>query len=345
MQSMYVSDDGGKPVRFTRTRPELEQRLTDLLSANPNLLADSLSDSVDEPERWFEVKDQFPLLDGCGQTIYVDHLYLDQTGTPVLAEDKLSGNPESKRKVVAQMIDYAAALEATTVDDLKAQIFGSRQSTFDDFLAGQTPDEFWRTVQAKLSAGECRLVFVADEIPVTLKRLIEYLNERLSVQEVVGIELTHFQCGTRVAYVPTVIGRTERAKTQKAAAAAPRDVDEFFRFVASNERPKKVDEDKGGPALLANLQQLRTWAETDASKLHLWVTPAKTNPRLVFSLGKTDVLGVQADGGIYLNVGRLDSAKENHCEQRYRRQGSSCPRAQVRLAASCTRFRKRGFVN
>ncbi|WP_250493794.1 hypothetical protein [Caballeronia sp. GAWG1-1] len=286
---MYVADQGGKPVRFIRTRPEIEQTLTDLLSANPNLLADSLSDSVEESERWFEVKAQFSLPDGRGQAIFVDHLYLDQSGTPILVEDKLSGNPESKRKVVAQMIDYAAALEAVTVENLQSQIHPSRQPEFDEFLAGGRADDFWSTVQAKLSAGECRLVFVADEIPVTLRRLIEYLNERLSVQEVVGIELTHFQCGTRVAYVPTVIGRTERAKTQKAAAAAPRTVDDYFRFVASTGRPKVVDVDKGGPALLASLQRLRMWAEGPDSKVQLSTSSASTNPRLIFSRGKSDL--------------------------------------------------------
>ena len=45
--------------------------------------------------------------------------------------------------------------------------------------ANDTADAFWQKVSANLQNGKLRLLFVADEIPTELQRVVEFLNEQL----------------------------------------------------------------------------------------------------------------------------------------------------------------------
>ncbi len=61
-----------------------------------------------------------------------------------------------------------------------------------------------------------RLVFVADEVPSELRRVIEFLNERMTPTEVIGIEVRQYvgDAGLKTL-VPRVVGQTEQARIQK----------------------------------------------------------------------------------------------------------------------------------
>ena len=77
-------------------------------------------------------------------------------------------------------------------------------------------DEFWKRVQTNLAAGRVRLVFVADELPTELRRIIEFLNQQMSPADVIGIELRNYEGGDGLrALVPRVVGLTEAAKEHK----------------------------------------------------------------------------------------------------------------------------------
>lgn len=54
------------------------------------------------------------------------------------------------------------------------------------------PDEFWGSVDQNLQSGRVRLVFISDEIPAELRRVIEFLNGQMNPAEVLGIEIRQF---------------------------------------------------------------------------------------------------------------------------------------------------------
>jgi hypothetical protein len=59
-------------------------------------------------------------------------------------------------------------------------------------------------------------VFVSDVIPPELRRVIEFLNERMSPTEVVGVEIKQYVGQDDLTtLVPRVVGQTEQARTQK----------------------------------------------------------------------------------------------------------------------------------
>ena len=86
------------------------------------------------------------------------------------------------------MLDYAAnAVVYWPVEDLRAR-FESRCDNADerpDEVLGEflnqtlEIDEFWLQVKTNLQAGRIRMIFLADEIPSELRRVVEFLNEQM----------------------------------------------------------------------------------------------------------------------------------------------------------------------
>jgi hypothetical protein len=309
MTSMYLADDG-KLVRFDRKPYGQEKQLQSLLSQFPELLADGLpGENETERTKWLRIKDEFPLSDGSGSSLSVDHLFIDQQGIPTLVEDKRSANPQNRREVVAQMLDYASIMLTYDVRDIQNQFRADRAATAEsdlaEFLSGRDVDSFWKTVQTNLEAGRIRLVFVADEIPITLRRLIEFLNERLDVEEVVGIEIQRLEFGEREAFVPSVIGRTSRAQRRKSVEAGNvvlRSLDDFFDLVRNRDRYIKgsIGAVDGKRNMLANLKQVRDWGQRHDVEFAVGSSPG-SNPRL--SLRRANgqpLLGIFVDGGVYM---------------------------------------------
>ena len=62
-------------------------------------------------------------------------------------------------------------------------------------------------------------MFVADEIPRELRRIIEFLNEKMSSVEVLGVEIRQYRGEGISALVPRVVGQTESARDLKASPA------------------------------------------------------------------------------------------------------------------------------
>ena len=154
----------------------------------------------------------------------LDHLFLDGDAVPVLVEVKRSSDSRIRREVVGQMLDYAANAVTHWPVEVLQQALEARASAekragadlLQDVAPGVDVDDYWRDVDANLRSGRIRMVFVADELPADLVRIIEFLNEQMTPAEVLGVELRQFTGGGHTAYVPTVVGRTTHAVAQKA---------------------------------------------------------------------------------------------------------------------------------
>jgi hypothetical protein len=72
-------------------------------------------------------------------------------------------------------------------------------------------------VGANLREGHLRLVFVADEIPASLRRLVEFLNEQMPRVEVLALEIRQYRApgSNSGALVPRLVGQTARAQAAK----------------------------------------------------------------------------------------------------------------------------------
>jgi hypothetical protein len=83
-------------------------------------------------------------------------------------------------------------------------------------------------VEANLTLGRVRLVFVADQTSKELRRLVEFLNDRLSDVEVLAVEIRQYLGQGQAVLAPRVVGLTETARVRKAGGQARTNRDEFL---------------------------------------------------------------------------------------------------------------------
>lgn len=156
--------------------------------------------------------------EGGGNYFSLDHLFVDQNGVPTLVEVKRRSDTRNRREIVAQMLDYASnGLAIWTVDDLRCSFEetwtkdGKDPATMlTDFLGeGSDPDGFWQTVEENIRTERIRMVFVADEISLEVRRIVTFLNRQMRSSEMLAIELRQFVGEGVRAFVPDVIVKPE----------------------------------------------------------------------------------------------------------------------------------------
>jgi hypothetical protein len=196
-----------------------------LLSRFPELL---VGDQVNpqNPRRWLLIRREVPISTGeVGASQWsIDHVFLDQDGIPTLVEIKRQSDSRIRREVVGQMLDYAAnCLTYWSVDTLKSGLKRTCDESGQPVEAvlseligmGTDVEEFWQLVKTNLQAKRIRMLFVADFIPLELRRIVEFLNEQMDPAEVLAIELRQFESKNLKVMVPTVYGQTQEAATKR----------------------------------------------------------------------------------------------------------------------------------
>ncbi|MCK1656738.1 hypothetical protein [Bradyrhizobium sp. 151] len=200
-----------------------------LLSRFPELL---VGDQIDpeSPRRWVLVKREQPISTGeLGASLWsIDHVFLDQDGIPTLVEIKRQSDSRLRREVVGQMLDYAAnCITYWSLETLQSgfektcQELGRSSDVALRELLGADGDvsQFWDRVRTNLHAKKIRLLFVADVIPIELRRIVEFLNEQMDPVEVLAIELRQFASKDLKTIVPTVYGQTQATARKRASPA------------------------------------------------------------------------------------------------------------------------------
>jgi hypothetical protein len=196
-----------------------------LLSRFPELL---VGDQVNpqNPRRWLLIRREVPISTGeVGASQWsIDHVFLDQEGVPTLVEIKRQSDSRIRREVVGQMLDYAAnCLTYWSVETLKSGLKRTCdengqpvEAALSELIGIDTSvEEFWQLVKTNLQAKRIRMLFVADVIPLELRRIVEFLNEQMDPAEVLAIELRQFESKDLKVMVPTVYGQTQEAATKR----------------------------------------------------------------------------------------------------------------------------------
>jgi hypothetical protein len=211
-------------VAMTAQPYDTEDVLQALLARFPDLLAGDQY-GTPAPRRWLLISREAAVPsaeDGAGRWS-LDHLFVDQDAVPTLVEVKRSSDTRIRREVVGQMLDYAANAVVYWPIEMIRQAFEHRceRDGLDAELAladvidpAQDAETYWHQVAANLQAGRIRLVFVADEIPRELRRIVEFLNEQMTA-DVIAIEVKQYVGEGVKTLVPQVIGETAAAETRK----------------------------------------------------------------------------------------------------------------------------------
>ena len=212
-----VNPDGG--LEPMEEQPfALEDDLQELLAKYPELL-DGEQMRPDDPRRWILISREMGIAERSEESPRwsLDHLIVDQDAVPTLVEVKRSANTEIRRTIVGQLLEYAAhASETWTADTMRQRFEASCEELGNDpaeHLAKLTQtddadvDAFFQEVATNLAARRMRLLFVADEIPDPLLRIVEFLNQQMPTIEVLAVEIKQYSGTARRTLVPRVLGR------------------------------------------------------------------------------------------------------------------------------------------
>ncbi|MHC1731947.1 MAG: hypothetical protein AB9888_07980 [Bacteroidales bacterium] len=176
------ADNYTKLERIPLTQGEFQEEwLQKLLQNSPQLLPVAEIDSIYAP--LVCIGKEVPTAVG-----YIDNLYISPKGYITIVETKLWRNPQARREVVGQIIDYAKELKRFTYEELDKSVrnyykkyFGKELGLFESMVEQQLLDQddealFVDLVAKNLSNARFLLLIVGDGIRDSVWRMTEFLN-------------------------------------------------------------------------------------------------------------------------------------------------------------------------
>jgi len=224
---IFVRTDKGDLVPIYEQPYESESVFQAMLAQYPDLLLPGDDRTPYSKLLLIKREKGVPIEQDSCDVYYLDHLFVDQSGVPTLVEVKRRSDTRNRRESVAQMLDYAAngianwGIETLrkNFEDTCAEDRKDPGATLRTFLEEDGDAEgFWQKVEDNLANDKIRMIFVADQISVELRRITEFLNRQMATSEMIAIELRQFVGQNVQAFVPDVIVKPEPGKVKGRAA-------------------------------------------------------------------------------------------------------------------------------
>ena len=315
-ERIYTRDQQGQLEPLEEEHFAKEEELQALIAEHPEVL-DGEQMRPGAPLRWILIAREQGIAESSDAAARwaVDHLLVDQDAVPTLVEVKRGSNPEIRRTIVGQMLEYAAhAARTWTADTLRHAFEESVDARGLDpseelgkLLAPDGEEEpdadgFWERVATNLAAARLRLLFVADDIPDPLERVVEFLNAQMARIEVLAVEIKQFKGDSRQTLVPRVIGRTA-ASPARAHHANHLSEEKFYELLGDSTGSDTAQRYQAFVKGLVTTHE--TLAVTCTSKrLQIRVQPPER--------GLFTALSVTTTGHVRTSKGWVDFLKENH---------------------------------
>ncbi len=149
----------------------------------------------------------------------VDALYVNALGRLTLCEFKLWRNPQARREVIGQILDYAKDLASWGYEDLQRQVslaLGREGSNvLYELVSKRHPDvveaEFVDNVTRHLRRGEFLLLIVGDGIRERAEKIVDFVQSHSGLRfNLALVEAALYRDGVdRLLVQPRVLARTE----------------------------------------------------------------------------------------------------------------------------------------
>jgi hypothetical protein len=214
---------GLKRIRFEKGNENgyRERWLQKLVSRYPNVLPIEQIEPALTPA--IPICMELPLASG-----FADNLYATPDGDLIIGETKLFRNPEARREVVGQVIDYAKDLSALSYERLNESIMraeapdghghhpivGLYEAVASFTGQGELIEEqFIDAVSRNLERGRLLLLVIGDGIQVGTENIAAFLQQHAGMHFTLGlVELAIFELPSEIGgYLvqPRILGRTK----------------------------------------------------------------------------------------------------------------------------------------
>ncbi|MEZ5903806.1 MAG: hypothetical protein R3C69_01395 [Geminicoccaceae bacterium] len=218
MSAVFLEADGLAGNRLKRAplgNGHDERWLQDLLFRHPHLIPlERIEPGAGEV---IPICRELSLPKPGGRSVFLDILGVTPHGRPVLVECKLWRNPQARREVVAQLLEYAALLRRRSFADLTVQLRAVLGTKDDNPLfthvrhgLSEPADEvrFVDAVARNLRAGDFHLIIAGEGIREDLTVISEHLGAQGARLALIELQLW-CDDGGRTLVVPQVAMRTE----------------------------------------------------------------------------------------------------------------------------------------
>jgi hypothetical protein len=217
-----------RPFRLGILGHTLEAALQRLLELYPEVIPGSQIDpGAEDPPRFALLRREMPI-----GVWSLDHVLVDQRGVLTLVEAKLVANPEARREVIGQIMEYAANVREAwgegRLRERAGEFWHQRGRQLEDVLREQLGEDLdiealWAAIDHNLETGRFRLLIASDQLRPEARRIIEYLNAELRNAEVYGLELACYGTDEKtLVLVPRLVGRTQETADRKLTVDASR---------------------------------------------------------------------------------------------------------------------------
>lgn len=251
-------------------------------------------------------------LPGSGNT---DVLLFNADGNIGIIECKLASNPEIKRKVIGQILEYAAFLWNQGYDDLDSKVLQISGTSLAAGVSALTEQEQWNEESFKTSAqdilnrGAFNLIIAVDHINEELKRTIDYLNECGSTAfSFHALELHKYRSDKTEMLVPHMYGKVPQSKRRQSPERRLWNEQGFLDHVQENLEGYIVE----------FIKDLLEWTKAKSDRV-FWGR-GKVYGSFTFHYRRNDrtisVFTVTSLGYLYLNYGYLsDQVEETYLKK------------------------------
>ncbi|MXZ90761.1 MAG: hypothetical protein F4W95_05450 [Chloroflexi bacterium] len=149
---------------------------------------------------------------------YADALYINQLGRITLAEFKLWRNPQARREVIGQILDYAKDLASWNYEDLQRQVslaLGETGNALYDLVRAHHPDigeaEFVDNVTRNLRRGEFLLLIIGDGIQEGAASIVDFVQRYSGLHFNLGLveAALYRDAADSLMVQPRILARTE----------------------------------------------------------------------------------------------------------------------------------------
>ncbi len=216
---VHSDDSITKPRRIPFTKKAFEEGwIQELIRANPEILPVA------------EIEPAFAPLLCVGREVStdagsIDNLYLSPQGYLTIVETKLWRNPEARREVVGQIIDYAKDISSWSFDKLEDQVRtynqqyrGSKLGIIDTLRLIEQIDETEEksivdTISHNIQRGRFLLLIVGDGIRESVEAMVDFLAQTPQLYFTLAlVELQVYELGEdkdkSQLVIPQIVTRT-----------------------------------------------------------------------------------------------------------------------------------------
>jgi len=228
--------NGEKVTPLNKIKFTEEGKLQDYLEKYPSLIP--LSEILEGAPDLLCIGREVPAGQG-----WVDLLFVDIDGLLTIVETKLEKNPESRRKVIGQVIEYASYISKWTADDVYRIANAYLKANLDTVLAARcqgdfSVDNFRPNIEQNLKTGRMRLIIAVDELIEPLRAMVTFLNS-YSNFDILLLQVSSFESETKKVLIPLLFGYTPQVAERN---PQKRDWDEekFFADVKKRHQPVEI---------------------------------------------------------------------------------------------------------